>query len=525
MNAASSMAPGLPSGGIARGSVFSIYGRNLGPDTSPGLSFPLQTNLGGVTITLTQGDTTVNAIPVFVGPGQINAILPSNAPLGLSSLRVTYNNRTGNRMPVRVVNSSFGIYTATGTGLGPGIFQNASTTGQPVNSLKTVAQPGDVIILWGTGLGPITAADNLAPPTTSLPTKTEVFVGGKQAQITYNGRSGCCAGTDQIVFAVPNDAPTGCWVPVAVRTEGAVVSNFATMAIGADPAQCAEPDNPLAKALIAGGTTAMFAPTRFHVRSDIAVPAPLETSADFAGGFVARETAGVFNFNPAFSLPPAGACTAYTAAGNFPLDQDLLPGMLPTGGALDAGATQITGAKGSHNLPASAYAGLLASYLGGMIPGVPQLPAGLVLDPGAVSVSTGGGADAGAIQAQATMPEPFTWTNRDQNTEVIRSQGLTLTWNGVAPGNTVFIVGGNADLPNNATGLFLCRAQPGDTSFTVPAAALANVPASRRLATQSLGAVYVGQWQLTSPAPVNAQGVNFGLLIPTQMQGKSVRFH
>jgi hypothetical protein len=31
----------------------------------------------------------VEAIPVFVGPGQINAIMPSNTPLGKVSIRVT----------------------------------------------------------------------------------------------------------------------------------------------------------------------------------------------------------------------------------------------------------------------------------------------------------------------------------------------------------------------------------------------------------------------------------------------------
>jgi uncharacterized protein (TIGR03437 family) len=53
VNAASSIEAGLPNGDVAQGSIFSIWGKNLGP-TSPVwvTSFPLPTTqgLGGVTI-------------------------------------------------------------------------------------------------------------------------------------------------------------------------------------------------------------------------------------------------------------------------------------------------------------------------------------------------------------------------------------------------------------------------------------------------------------------------------------------
>ena len=120
VNVASYMPPGLPSGGIAHGAQFSIFGANLGPATSPALAFPLPTTLAGVSISVTQGSTTVAAIPVFLSPGQINAIMPSNTPLGAASLRVTYNNFKSNNVPVSIVTSAFGIFTSTGTGQGPG---------------------------------------------------------------------------------------------------------------------------------------------------------------------------------------------------------------------------------------------------------------------------------------------------------------------------------------------------------------------------------------------------------------------
>src|SRR5258706_2204967 len=67
VNAASLIAPGLPSGAIARGSLFSLFGQRVGPAAGvSAAAFPLQTSLAGVSIKVTQGTTSVDAIPVFV---------------------------------------------------------------------------------------------------------------------------------------------------------------------------------------------------------------------------------------------------------------------------------------------------------------------------------------------------------------------------------------------------------------------------------------------------------------------------
>jgi uncharacterized protein (TIGR03437 family) len=50
LNAASNAFVGLPKSSIAQGSIFSIYGTNLGSATSPALALPLQTTLGGVSV-------------------------------------------------------------------------------------------------------------------------------------------------------------------------------------------------------------------------------------------------------------------------------------------------------------------------------------------------------------------------------------------------------------------------------------------------------------------------------------------
>src|SRR5215472_14708701 len=122
VNGASFMSPGLPGGSIARGSLFTIFGVNLGPLPAVQASTtPFAVSLAGVSVKVTQGSVALDAFPYAVGPNQINAIMPSSAPLGLVSVRVTVNGTQSNPSPVNIVNSSVGIIGGT---QGPGIIQN-----------------------------------------------------------------------------------------------------------------------------------------------------------------------------------------------------------------------------------------------------------------------------------------------------------------------------------------------------------------------------------------------------------------
>ena len=525
-NTASFMPPGIPGGAIARGSTFAIFGRNFSPAATPPLSFPLPNTLGGVSITVTQGTTVLNAIPVGLSAGQINAIMPSNTPLGMVSVQVTFNNAKSNPLPVRVVNSAFGIFAANSAGIGPGILQNFVSAGeQPINSLQTPARAGQAITLWGTGLGPASFADNVAPSPVSLPIQTEVFVGGVTAPLLYNGRSPCCAGIDQIVFQVPANAPLGCWVPVYVRSGGAAVSNFVTMAISADGAACTEPANAIATPLINGSKTALYLAAKLAVHHDIGVRTVRDATTELFSGYQAEEKQGPFNFNPMFSLPPAGACTLYTPTGDISRDDaSIIAGMTPPKGrGLDAGAVTLTGSKGTRTSVASLYPGITGVQLAGAIPSLP-LTNTTFLDPGTFQLNGAGGKDVGNFTASMDVPAPLSWTNRDQITNINRAAALTVNWTGAAANNSVFVVGANADLPSNSTAVFLCMAAPGATSLTVPPAVLANIPPTRTRVIQSKGSLYVGQWNLTSPAKFSATGIDVGYLLNALVSGKTVTF-
>ena len=63
VNNASYTPSALPGSAIAQGSIFVVFGSNMGPATlqTAGGSYPLPTTLGGTTVKITSGSTTANA--------------------------------------------------------------------------------------------------------------------------------------------------------------------------------------------------------------------------------------------------------------------------------------------------------------------------------------------------------------------------------------------------------------------------------------------------------------------------------
>jgi uncharacterized protein (TIGR03437 family) len=519
VNAASYSPAGLPSGGIARGSIFSIFGTNIGPSSAVQVSaFPIQPALNGVSIQVTQGSTSVAALPLYVSAGQINALMPSNTPLGLVSVRVTFNNVRSNASTVRIVNSSFGFFSATASGIGPGAFQNfIGSDNQPLNSPQITAKPGQVITAYGTGLGPVSGADNVAPTPGNLPIPVELTVGGQAAKVMYSGRSPCCSGLDQIVFQVPDNTPAGCWVPVYMRTAGAITSSAVTMAVDAQGAACAQ--DPLTQTFLNGGKAGIVSLVRTAVHQDVAVKTASDITTDFLVYDLTQQKGGPFNFSPWFSIPPAGSCTAYGAGGDWTTTGALSEASTASK-VLDAGAFSITGPKGV-NAPLPLPTGFQAAHFGSAWSGT-SLPNQLYLDPGGYTVAAAGGADVQAFQTNLSIPGPFNWTNRDQLGIIDRSQPLNIAWSGAASGQSLAIVAAATDLPTNSSAVVLCVAPAGASSFSVPAAILSELPVSRSNPNQSKAVFYLTNLPISNATRFSAPGLDAAAVMSIYMSGKTV---
>src|SRR5579859_827243 len=105
---AASLAPfGLPNAPIARGSIFTISGENLGPAQSQTVSsFPLATTFGGVSLSVTQGGVATQAYPLTISATKIYAVMPSSVTAGLATLRLTYQNVRSNAIPIQIADSA-----------------------------------------------------------------------------------------------------------------------------------------------------------------------------------------------------------------------------------------------------------------------------------------------------------------------------------------------------------------------------------------------------------------------------------
>jgi uncharacterized protein (TIGR03437 family) len=194
-NAASQLAFASP---IAQGSIIVIYGTGLGPaEMSIAPSAFQSTTLSGTSVSVTVGATTVNALMYYTSAMQVAALLPSNTPTGAGMFTVTYNGQTSNAMGHGVTASNLGIFTVDSTGEGPGIVTypdfslvsaaKASPCGGPYTACGA-ANPGDTLILWGTGLGPVSGNEAAGAGAGHVP---------GPIRLLHRGRPDCLQGAGQ----------------------------------------------------------------------------------------------------------------------------------------------------------------------------------------------------------------------------------------------------------------------------------------------------------------------------------------
>jgi len=231
---------GPPSGGLAQGSYFSIYGSSLGPaQWAKASSYPLPKSLGGTSVRISSGGNTYDALMVFASAGQINAILPSNVPVGTAQVVVTYNGEAGSPATINVTKTDVGVFYQSLGGQNFAIAQNYnSATDIPLNLPGVPAKPGQIVIFWATGMGAVSVPDDSAPGAgdmTSVP--VSITVGGAAATRLYAGRQSQTAAVDNIYFTVPSGTTLGCYVPVAI-TAGGLPANTTVIAITADGSPC-----------------------------------------------------------------------------------------------------------------------------------------------------------------------------------------------------------------------------------------------------------------------------------------------
>ncbi|MGB7760262.1 MAG: hypothetical protein WBL61_10565 [Bryobacteraceae bacterium] len=461
-NGASWVPPDLPNSGIAQGSIFTVIGTGLGPSALQQVqSYPLPTTQGlaGTTIQVTVGGVTENCPMIYTYSTAVAAILPSATPLGTGTLTLSYKGATGS-IAIQVLSANFGTFTLNEGGTGPGVVTDANYI--PITMIHP-AQPGQGLILWGTGLGAVTGDETEPPVEAELNTGVQVFVQGQPAKVFYDGRSSS-PGLDQINFYVPSGISGGCKTSVAVLVKG-VTGNVTTISVApAGQTTCGDTYGTLTAAnlqkAVANGSLSMggIELSRVNGGDDALIgyfgSYPLNSLIRSYGG----------NFGPSI-----GSCMAYEIGGTS-FDDALIDPVQPT--FLDAGPDLVVTGPGGIKTITPDSKGYYAAYL--------ATEPFTYIEPGSYTVANGsGGAGVGPFNWGLTLPAEVVPTNIPAS--INRAQDLTLTWTGGSGFPLASIILGNGVLVNPATSLSswvyaVCSADSSSGSFTIPAAILNLFP-------------------------------------------------
>jgi len=190
---------------VSAGSLIEIYGTNLsatsrkwsGSDFN-GVHAP--TSLDGVSVTVAGQAAFVN----FISSGQVNVQVPDGIGTGLVPIVLKNSAGSSNAFTVTAVNTAAGM-------LAPGVFKIGgkqyvaafvgpdykSTFALPAGAISGVssraAKPGETVVIYGVGFGPVTPtipSGTLPSGSNTLTNDLQVQFGGNPATVQYDGLSG-----------------------------------------------------------------------------------------------------------------------------------------------------------------------------------------------------------------------------------------------------------------------------------------------------------------------------------------------
>jgi uncharacterized protein (TIGR03437 family) len=187
----------------------------------------------------------------YVSWGQINFQVPNEVPQGGTTIQVSRNGQSGNRISAMVANRTPGLFRLNPSALGLyGAILNASQGNNfPIprelaDSLGlngAPARPGDVLVIFATGLGPVAPVvptGQVAPSQEPLARGVDLpsvnigrqFIPIRQPPL-FVGLAPNFVGLYQINVAIPDLAPTNPRTALALEYPGGGISNTVEIAV------------------------------------------------------------------------------------------------------------------------------------------------------------------------------------------------------------------------------------------------------------------------------------------------------
>lgn len=218
---------------VAPGSITAIFGTGLNDGSQVlssafGADAKLVTTLGGASVTVGN----VPAPMFYSTSGQLGIQIPFEmAGQTSAAVQVTVAGQTSLPATINLSAVKPGLFTVSQDGRGTALCLHSDGV-TPVTS-DNPAHPGEVVILYGTGLGSLTTPLGTGQPssgnlTASTPT---IMIDGLPAQVMFSGLAPGFVGLNQINVLVPGLARTNAADPV-VLSVNAVPANAVTLPIG-----------------------------------------------------------------------------------------------------------------------------------------------------------------------------------------------------------------------------------------------------------------------------------------------------
>jgi hypothetical protein len=467
VNGSSKIPPGFGNSGVTPSSIIAIEGSGLADPNAPVVNQDstvpggLPKLLNGTTVTANAGGQVFNLAMYHALSFEIAAVLPAAVPLGQVTITVTYGGASVSAT-VTVVASAFGMDIYNGN---TAVLQD-SVNGKLITSTNS-AKTNEPITVWGTAVGsdPNDSDTTYSTSPQKINVSVQVYLGTvqvPQGNILYVGSLGY-PGVNGVIFNVPGNAPSGCFVSVTIVI-GGVTSNVGTGAFMPNGGVCIEAafgiNGTLLSQLSSKGTTNGGSVIVAQITGPASSGSGTQTLSSAIANF-SQSTGGSFS-----------SSGGYVSLGSCFIGETLSSGTPPTVTGLNAGTiTVATPNSGTVTLTANPV--VAGSYFA-------QLASGIPATGGTFTFNGSGGAGANAVGSftvAITFPNPLlSWTNQAAAANINRSQGLLVTWTGGTPGSFVIISGTASN--GTASGSYTCFAPQGDLQFTVPGFITSTLPAA-----------------------------------------------
>jgi uncharacterized protein (TIGR03437 family) len=211
---------------IAPGSIATILAAGLSDRAFAASSPDLTTSLGGTSVDVTDSAGVTRAAGLYyVGPSQINFLIPDASATGAATVMVTQGSTTVLSLATTISSVAPALYSIDGTGTGAAagflytVDSNNNTTIQPLfacGSAGCTTNPVDVgnaqlafLALFGTGIRHASSHSSVT-----------ATIGGLPATIIYAGPQNTYPGLDQVNVQVPSGVRGMGVVNVAVGVDG-----------------------------------------------------------------------------------------------------------------------------------------------------------------------------------------------------------------------------------------------------------------------------------------------------------------